>query len=240
MDALLKVAPSTKRVLPTHDQTFFESPGLLNSYWAGFIGADGYIDPRGPAVKIHLAKKDLEHLSRFKHDINYTGKITERTRTLLGYTKAHTSVMLGIYTASRIVRDLEQNYRITTKKSLNHKPPVGLSHECSAAYIAGIIDGDGCIGLHKNRVGPSALRLNVLGSPEVLEFIRSFWVGLYKTKTNGPNISIKLRQGIHRFITGGKHVVVLLDHLLTILDGKVPLLERKWKIARENLYGRCV
>lgn len=49
-----------------HNTEFFKEPNTLNSYWAGFIAADGciqqYKDNRQPTLAINLKSSDINHL----------------------------------------------------------------------------------------------------------------------------------------------------------------------------------
>lgn len=65
---------SRKRKYNVNDD-FFESPSLLNSYWAGFIAADGNLSGNYRKLNIGLAKKDKCILEQFLKDIGAENKI---------------------------------------------------------------------------------------------------------------------------------------------------------------------
>ena len=47
-----------------HD--FFDEYNNINSYWSGFIAADGYVDRKSCRIGIKLSHKDVEHLIKLK------------------------------------------------------------------------------------------------------------------------------------------------------------------------------
>jgi hypothetical protein len=124
------------------DENFFSVPNILNSYWAGFIAADGCI--RGyhdHYLSLGLSKKDISHLEKFKRDLRLSNKITI-------YDK-HNSCITGL-SSNKICDDLKNNFNITPRKSKTLKPPNIKNKTNILSFIAGYIDGDGSVG----KIGP--------------------------------------------------------------------------------------
>ena len=142
----------------TVNENFFSKPNLLNSYWAGFIAADGCIfkKNKGSMLTIHLNKKDKKLLNKFKKDIQFSGKIVNKTKT--------NSCQIFIH-RDNICKDLMKNFNITPRKSLTLKPPKGLTKRQALAYIVGYIDGDGCISQQHNKP-----KLSIIGTQELLKW----------------------------------------------------------------------
>ena len=118
----------------TVNTEFFLQPALLNSYWAGFIAADGCIFERDRAVIISLNEKDENHLQKFCQDTLYTGRIT----------KVRNQTCVSVYGVPQWIENLKEKYKITPRKSLSLSLlPPDLSIQFSFSYIKGYIDGDG-------------------------------------------------------------------------------------------------
>jgi hypothetical protein len=123
----------------TRNSNFFSEPNILNSYWAGFIAADGCISTVNLLIDIHL--RDIEHLEQLKTDLNYTGNVTVSKRN---------SAKLQVRD-KKIVEDLKKNFNITERKTHTLQPPMIEEIDYIKAFIIGYIDGDGCIGYYKPR-----------------------------------------------------------------------------------------
>jgi hypothetical protein len=94
------------------DLDFFEIPDMLNSYWAGFIAADGNVyfgDGNRCEFSVELSKKDEKHLERFSEDLSYKGSIK------LGKKDC---VKLSVTGAHKIAKDLKSNFGIVPTKNL--------------------------------------------------------------------------------------------------------------------------
>ena len=57
------------------NETFFEKPSRVNSYWAGFIAADGCVYRN--TLKITLSKKDKAHLEALSSQLNEDYRVKE-------------------------------------------------------------------------------------------------------------------------------------------------------------------
>lgn len=103
-------------------------------YWAGFLAADGCIT--NGYIKVCLNYDDTAHLEKFKVFIGSNHSITSNTdkyyRSELGFKN------------SQIVEDLEVNYNIVPRKSLNYRLPK-IPEKYLRHFIRGYFDGDGCI-----------------------------------------------------------------------------------------------
>lgn len=134
------------------------------AYWLGFIFADGYISSSNYTFEISLSTKDLSHLEKFNNfmeHINYNIKICKTnfencTRCRWSITNKHLWKTLNSYGCTpRKSLTLEfPNEDIFTKKSL-------ISH-----FIRGYVDGDGCIGLTRDK-----LVIQILGTELFLKEI---------------------------------------------------------------------
>jgi hypothetical protein len=127
----------------SHNKKYFEKPNTNNSYWSGFIYADGCIDKKANKLRIKISGKDLEQLFLFKKDINFTGTIREYNRST-NYGNNFYTCYIDVCGASQLLEDLENTFHITSTKSIK-RLPYNLSTKEKLAFIKGLIDGDGSI-----------------------------------------------------------------------------------------------
>ena len=99
-------------------------------------------------VRIELADKDSDILDKVKNVISrfYHVGVYKRTRKT-NFSSNHSSTTLTIY--RKEFRELILPYLPTGKKSEDIKPPQSLTEELVPAYLLGISDGDGSIGMTK-------------------------------------------------------------------------------------------
>lgn len=148
------------------DHNYFSIPNLENSYWAGFLAADGNIGELRDRVRIKLLASDSPHLESFRKDCRSNNHIVDVYNGLKKYGS------LEICGVPQWKTDLQTNFSITPRKSLTLRPPEHLSKECSLAFITGYIDGDGCIFTEKPPTGHLRLGIQVTGTYEVLCWIK--------------------------------------------------------------------
>jgi hypothetical protein len=195
-----------------HD--FFNNINNLNSYWAGFIAADGYIRKGTYGVGIKLSKKDVDHLELFKKTLMTDAPIRNKTnKTATGNILEYS--IIELYSRD-IINDLFNNFQITPAKSLTLKPPNIDNFENKLSYMAGLIDGDGCIYKNKNN-----MRIQLIGSFHIIKWVKETLGEIIEIKKN------KIYPTHNSFIiqiTGSK-----ADKLISIIRNiDIPILKRKW------------
>ena len=133
----------------TKNNDFFKNS--RNSYWAGFIAADGCLQTdNGYRLSFVLSNKDKILLDNFKNQSCYTGNIITKNRFKTQTNKSYEQSSLVINNCQNWFEDLENTYNIFnstqySSKTFSLKPPVLLDELDSYRYIVGFIDGDGCI-----------------------------------------------------------------------------------------------
>lgn len=193
-----------------HD--YFKEPTIINSYYAGYFAADGYIykSKSSTYVGMVLNKKDSVVLKNFKKELRYIGPI---------HTKRKDNTHRLIFTSKVIAKDLKNNFFITERKTFTLKPPKKLTIPHSLAFIIGYIDGDGCISQSK----AGYLRLEIAGTLKMLKWIREIF-----------NENILFKECNKNIYKNGKIFVLsyesfpalrILSYLSTV---EVPKLKRKW------------
>lgn len=79
-NSYFKHIQGNKEICPLANKTvffndnFFEIPNLINSYWAGFLAADGNIKTNKKEVSLQISDKDFEHIKCFSESLNFTRK----------------------------------------------------------------------------------------------------------------------------------------------------------------------
>lgn len=206
----------------TINDDYFAIPNLENSYWAGFIAADGCITNIN-YLKIELTHSDGHHLELFRKAIEFSGNIsnTKRIRISRGKNKKLTTYNFSNIriNSTKIYNDLKNIFNIAEKKSLTHIPP-NLSEELFFSYLAGYIDGDGCVSLSKK----NRLSLQLCGSKMFLEYVKEKFdiltPGLYHRNATVQ----KTKSEIYKYaIEGGR----AYDIISLLQSYNIPRLQRK-------------
>ncbi|MEK7092480.1 MAG: hypothetical protein AAB907_02550 [Patescibacteria group bacterium] len=209
---------------------FFSVPGLKNSYWAGFLAADGCITSDHKRVGLQIAQLDIEHVKNFIKTVGFDGKLSVYTR------KNGTKMCNVSINSLQICNDLEKNFSIVPKKSLILKPPRNLTNEQKDAFIAGYIDGDGCIGLDV-RYSRKTLRLSVRGTKEMNEFIRNRFKEIlephksefgYRFKFGGMTTERQDREQNKNHCKYDLYGIAFCKIVESYQKYNLPWLERKW------------
>lgn len=186
------------------NDAFFNSPNINNSYWAGFIAADGCIT-RG-RVQIEINSTDTEHLKGFLRDSGCNANIYHSERS--------NSVKISPR-AEQWVNDLNDNFNIGPRKSLTLEPPKGLNKSQIKAYITGYIDGDGSW-YYAGSGNWKYLTLGVVGTEPFLNWMSEHLNG---------NTSIYAEDSYFRLRSFGSTAHGI--HM-QLWNPRLPLLERKW------------
>lgn len=210
------------------NDNFFEKQNPINSYYAGFIAADGNIDSEYQyRLSISLSAKDRDFLQRFLDNLESNYNIYEL--------ESHGFPTVAIAISSKkICNDLKDNFNIVPKKSLISTPPIFNNKEMEDCFIMGLIDGDGTIGYSKHS-GRDALYISCVGTEQQMNLIKNrFEEILNKNISNlffrDPNknfCSIRISDKNAREIF--KYFYEKYNYL--------PLLNRKW--TEEN-YQYCL
>ena len=198
------------------NEDYFSIPNLKNSYWAGFIAADGCVltpDVGQRRLQISLKSTDGEHLILLKSAVG-AGIIREYSHGIAFRATRITVV------SNKICQDLEEMFKITPRKSLTLNPP-NLTGDLAHAFIAGYIDGDGCYKRSGNR--PTVM---IRGTFAMLSWI----AGVY-----GLDKQPKIDNGIYAISFHGDDALRVRDSFLGL---GLPLMDRKinkWEEFSLNL-----
>lgn len=191
---------------------FFATPSPLNSYWAGFIAADGCV--RGKKVQLALGSKDADHVARCASDMGYTGPVhrSDGRCTLQVSCQAY-------------AEDLAKHFNITPRKSLTLEPPNITTEPEIRAFITGVIDGDGSITTNRYR-SYTRPRITIYGSAALLEWIRSYFDRWSTPDERGASrVRPSSRTQEYQYSVTARRAVEVAAALREV---DVPRLARKW------------
>lgn len=139
------------------------------AYWLGFIYADGYISSKQGAsdsVGISLALKDVDHLIKFKNDINATYPINNYVSS--GY--GENDYCRILIASNKLAKDLI-SHGVLKQKTNILSPPTTVPDHLIRHFIRGYFDGDGCLSYYSTR---DRYSIKILGTKEFLDFIKDF------------------------------------------------------------------
>jgi hypothetical protein len=130
-----------------YNETAFELiTNEQQSYWLGFLYADGYIHSKKNLIEINLALKDEIHLKKFKDYISPLKPILYFNNN--GYKKNSPAVKFAIWN-KKIRNDLISLGCIPRKTfSLEFPTKNKISNDLIHHFIRGYFDGDGCVGIY--------------------------------------------------------------------------------------------
>lgn len=211
----------------TVNASYFSSPTIESSYWAGYIAADGCLqDQNGRKMLTFCIKNDdRNHLKELKTVLGYTGKIEERTTSLLGY-GSYEQAMLRI-NSPEILHDLMSVFGLGPRKSKTLKPPNLSELEHKKAFIIGYIDGDGCISTVFSN-GAYHLKVGLVGTEELLLWVKEVFDFCYPALTNRIS-NVLPHEGCYRYAVQGRRAVKILNDLNAM---KIYKMARKWNTVK--------
>lgn len=117
------------------------------AYILGFIYADGYVGDE-KHNNIVITSKDKDIIEKISKAINYTGDI--RITKPGGYENSKEGYSLN-FSDKQIASVLRNKYNLQPNKSLILNELPNIKDELFGAFLRGYFDGDGSIGIHKNK-----------------------------------------------------------------------------------------
>jgi hypothetical protein len=207
---------------------FFSNENLLSAYWAGFIAADGCLVDANyhHDLAIMLSIVDVDHLQKFVQHCDYSGEIKIRKP----HGKAKQDIAhLTISGVKQWFNDLYKLYSITPRKSLTLKPPNIIDINNKLAFIKGVIDGDGSIGIDSSS---GQIYIQVVGTEYLLTWIKEIFDTICPSNNRIAKVIKCKNANAFKFKIKGSRALNILD-ILNKID--TPFLERKWlKSFRTN------
>lgn len=197
------------------NHNFFKNKNPLNSYWAGFIAADGNVSKNSNSLSIALSIRDKEHLQKLCFLLSEDYCLREGIRALNN--KEYETISFHL-SSKQWKEDLENIWKITPQKSLTLEFPEFDNIEDKKAFICGYIDGDGSISISNNKIS-----LQILGTKSFLSSILGFLIDVKTVDEN--TVAISEHKSISTLCFGTSTALKVLDFLY---NTSIPLLPRKW------------
>jgi len=175
--ANVKLRKNTAKIKVNH--FYFSKYNKENSYWAGFILADGYIRTNKRfTLEIKLQKQDVNHLHKFKKSIMFEGKIVER--------ETYFNISIS---SPQLIKDLNENFGIYNKKSLTCTIIDKIPKKFLKDFIRGYFDGDGCISY------TTIDTISFVGTEKTVDFIRNYFHCEVKIKLRSKEMPNMIKNG---------------------------------------------
>lgn len=198
-------------------------------YWLGFIIADGYLSKQN-ALSVCLSAKDKAHLQRLADFL----KTQIRERLVEKNDKINSSetsvVKISVGDAVLVPKIREKFGMEKTNKTYN--PPVipAMNRERFLSFLAGYIDGDGCISKQGNygKYERRDVVIQVKCHSSWLEIVCEMEKRLYEELNfNLEKTHVRINKEGYTFwrLSNNKVIKRLKLELMTL---KLPLMERKW------------
>jgi hypothetical protein len=217
------------------NRSYFHRVTDESAYWAGFIAADGNITPN-ISLNIKLAILDYDHLEKFRKCVKYDSPVKiQRVPVVTMIDKKFVTLgemrNVGFLSlcSQEIVRDLDEIYNITPKKSLTLVPPRLECIRHRLSFIVGLIDGDGCIYIKKPL---NLLCIQCGGTLSMMEWVKS----TISSIVSSGRSHISQSGPIYTYTISGKRAVEFSNIVSSFC---IPKLERKWSIAEEYV-KKCI
>lgn len=144
------------------------------AYWLGFLAADASISEK--QLSLRLAGRDHSHVLKFKKFIGINYKVS-KTKSILNnktYYGSEYRISNKEFVKSLLLHNL------SSSKSFNLSLPTTIPNNLMNHYIRGLIDGDGCFSVSKNK-----MYFNLISSINMCELIQEILIkncNLNKTK----------------------------------------------------------
>jgi hypothetical protein len=169
---------SLGRVRTTVDLDYFSEPNTHNSYWAGFIAADGNLSTSRYQLTLGLANKDSSVLESFKTETRFSGKL--HLRKSRGFSQTPYFSEIRISGIKKWYTDLNNNFSITPQKTYTLCPPRLTDKNLVLSYLKGLLDGDGWISFGWDcRFNRPTLRAGFTGTYSLLSWVKQFCDTVY-------------------------------------------------------------
>ncbi len=202
------------------DSCCFSDPCLINSYWAGFIAADGCIN-KDNSLCIALSSVDREQLEKFRNFIKFNGPIYDYINQ-----KGYPGSKISIYSAHNIIKDLEEKYSIVQRKTLILNPPKINDITQVISYMIGYLDGDGCISYRKR---DKTFSIQFAGTNSMMTWFKKYCDVLILPRKNKRCCNVYKHGNIFGYSIQGKRAIRLIKALDNfILSANIPRMKRKW------------
>lgn len=221
---LLGLKSATPKIKHSKDESFWSVPNALNSYYAGYLAADGCVHDQCYSVSWAAQQDDRCALEAFKAAVRFTGdiKCAAKVTPSGGISQMCT---IRVANCKRWMADLATNFSVIPRKSRRLAPPNVTTDFLRCCYLIGYIDGDGCI--HADNRGQAQIRF-VSASRDIIAWLQWFIESRFpfQMRAKPKHITTSANGAYHHYSVYGMTAIKLFEFLRHI---DVPKLARKWE-----------
>jgi len=209
------------------NEKFFSNNDPNVFYLAGFIAADGNISDKKYRITIELAEKDVKFLENISCIICYSGELT---KSMVKNSKRNVKWSDTInyrlrFSSKQTVNDLLRFNIVPRKTKIYNFPDWLIEHSSVNHFMRGYFDGDGHIGLKKNK-----LRFHLAGN---YQFLVNYQNILEKKCKIAHNNVFTRPNGLSCLEYGGNIVVPKICEFL--YNNSAFHLDRKYQVYKKFL-----
>lgn len=208
------------------DDNYFSNISEVNSYYAGFIAADGNINKNNPNLTITLSEKDKIFLEEFVKNLKSDYPIRN-------YNSNGFPVSSLIVTSQQICSDLKEHFNIVPDKSLIYVPPV-LEQPYLDCFIMGLIDGDGTIGFSARKTCKDSLYITLIGTKDSCDLVKNRFEEILGKTTASLHQTDKNKNS-YTYRISDKNARIIFSYFYEKYH-YLPTLTRKWS---KEIYKYC-
>lgn len=221
------------------DEKFFEIPNEINCSIAGMIASDGNVQKskkkNGFRLIMCLKREDEPILKDIITTTKSNANILQQkvNRKLLGSKvrlvdnpqfKDYFSSTVTFSSAKKWMDDLQKYWNITENKSLTLTAPSFNDLNLSLAYILGIINGDGTIGIQKTG-NKNYFYIRLLGTRNLLEWAKNRFEEALREKIDGEVHVERDGASVYLLQVNGIQAIKLFEQMRVL---NCIQLARKW------------
>lgn len=190
----------------------------FNSYWLGFIMADGHFSSRNE-LKINVSIEDIKHLKLLGDYLCVN--IHERKGQSYGKYTSKDSCGISVMDVNSI-KKLKIKFSITNNKTYEGCDLTKLNEKYYLPFLCGLIDGDGCI--TQSKIGKANM-LRIQCHSSWFDNLKMF--SDFLNETFGFNSKVKIdKSGYTNFAMYRNKELLKLKQ--EIEKYEIPYLRRKW------------
>lgn len=230
------------------DDNYFEIiDSQKKAYWLGWLITDGYVVSKLNTkrqgvhatnhIGLHLQKSDYSILEELKTELKATYPISTRESRVYkgknGKTVISKESCTFEFSSAKMIQDLAK-YGIHQNKTYDVVFPKKLDSKYYPGFIAGVISGDGCIDIKKNRKG-FILRCTIAGTLDLVQKIREIFIKEICFNSEKKISKYESSKCLYRLELNQTEAIALYYWLQ---KNGISLMERKNKLIEEFINER--
>jgi len=224
------------KVLPVHNRHYFDTPTEQNCAVAGFIAGNGSVTSGEPRLVFNMSSKDRAHLEAVRAALDSTANILDSENHAFdefvkpdadGNKKTYSLSRMQI-TGGEICAKLGEHWNIFPRKTETLRPPNISDPRLVAAFISGLIDGNGWIVEYVSETDTTKYNISLGGKETMLTWVKAHF-DQWAPESDAAIVRFKEADSTFNYSVGGAKVYWLAKIFLSL---DIIRLERKWSKLR--------